>query len=206
MPPRPAVPQNLLRQPLRALATASASTSSVPFAGLPPLAPASTKPTLPTTMPDAIRMLRETTTSSKGIYCVARLHSRTYLLHPRDVLTLPTLKPMQAPGTTLALTRILEVGGREYAIRSPAADGKELRKSLLKGPGVDASFEIIPPWIATCELTVLEHTKSPLTRTLLKKRRKGYQKTIQNKQGWTRLRVGDIVLGSGIEPSSEQSS
>ncbi|CAK9781671.1 hypothetical protein CC85DRAFT_324800 [Cutaneotrichosporon oleaginosum] len=204
MPPRPALPQNLLRTPLRALATASAaSTSSAsPFAGLPPLAPADAAPVLPTTMPEAVRKLRETTTPSKGIYCVARLHSRSYLLHPRDILTLPTLKPMQAPGTTLSLTRILEVGGREFAIRSPAADGKELRKSLPKGPGVDSGFETIPPWVASCELTVLEHTKSPLTRTLLKKRRKGYQKTIENKQGWTRLRVGDIVLGSGVPPSS----
>lgn len=146
-------------------------------------------------------LLRKTTTPRQGIYCVARLHSRNYLLHPRDVLTLPTLKPMQAPGTTLALTRILEVGGREFAIRSPAAEGKELRKQLPKGPGIDAGFETIPPWVASCELTVLEHTKSPMTRTLLKKRRKGYQKTITNKQGWTRLRVGDIVLGDGVAPS-----
>jgi len=30
---------------------------------------------------------------------------------------------------------------------------------------------------------------------LKKKRRKGYQRTVKNKQGWTRLRVGDIILG-----------
>jgi hypothetical protein len=29
-----------------------------------------------------------------------------------------------------------------------------------------------------------------------KKRRKGYQKTIKLKNGWTRLRVGDIILKS----------
>ena len=45
-------------------------------------------------------------------------------------------------------------------------------------------------------MTVLEHTKSPLTRTLLKKRRKGYERTIENKQGWTRFRVGDVLVGS----------
>jgi large subunit ribosomal protein L21 len=113
------------------------------------------------------------------------------------VLTLPTLKPAQAPGTSLQLTRILEVGSREFAIRSEAARGKELRKEMPNVPGVDASFETIPPHVARCELTVLEHTKSPLTRTVLTKRRKGYRKTIQNKQGWTRLRVGDIILGDG---------
>jgi len=198
-----------LRQPLRALsssastastsAAASTSTSSAPasFSNLPPLLPASAPRALPTTTSEALRLIRSQTTPSTGIYCLARLHSRTYLLHPRDILTLPTLKPAQAPGTTLELTRILEVGSREFAIRAPAANGKELRKDLPRVPGVSASFETLPPSIASCTLTVLEHTKSPLTRTLLKKRRKGYQKTIQNKQGWTRLRVGDIILGEG---------
>lgn len=172
-----------------------------PFGSLPPLLPASTERVLPTSTSGALRLLREQTTPSTGIYLVARLHSRSYLLHPRDVLTLPTLKPMQAPGTTLALTRILEVGSRDFAIRSPAAEGKELRKQLPKLAGVDSSFETIPPWVASCELTVLEHTKSPLTHTILKKRRKGYKKTIQNKQGWTRLRVGDIILGDGAAPA-----
>lgn len=44
---------------------------------------------------------------------------------------------------------------------------------------------------------MLEHTKSPLELIVKKKRRQGYKKTIQHKQGWTRLRVGDIELGSG---------
>lgn len=116
------------------------------------------------------------------------------------MLTVPTLKPKQAPGTVLALTRMLEVGSRDFAIRSPAADGRELRKQLPKG--VVGDFEAIPPHVARCTLTVLENTKSPLTRTILKKRRKGYRKTIQNKQGWTRLRVGDIELGDGV-PKAE---
>jgi large subunit ribosomal protein L21 len=50
---------------------------------------------------------------------------------------------------------------------------------------------------------VLEHTKSPMERLLKKKRRKGYEKTIEHKQGWTRLRVGDIVLGEGVRPETE---
>lgn len=109
------------------------------------------------------------------------------------MLTVPTIKPKLAPGTVLALTRMLEVGSRDFAIRSPAADGRELRKQLPMG--VVGDFPTIPPDVARCTLTVLENTKSPLTRTTLKKRRKGYKKTIENKQGWTRLRVGDIVLG-----------
>lgn len=140
-----------------------------------------------------MQLLKQQTTPNSGIYCTARLHSRTYLLHPKDILTVPTLKPRLEPGTILNVTRMLEVGSRDFAIRSPAANGRELRKALPHG--VVGDFPTIPPEVATCTLTVLENTKSPLTRTTLKKRRKGYKKTIENKQGWTRLRVGDIVLG-----------
>ena len=126
---------------------------------------------------------------------MARLHSRTYLLHPRDILTLPTLKPVQPPGTTLALTRILEVGSRDYAIRSPAANGKELRKKM----DWDArSLETIPPDVVKCELTVLEHTRGEVMTRFRFKRRGGNRRTIKHKPGWTRLRVGDILLGDGL--------
>ncbi|WOO84958.1 uncharacterized protein LOC62_06G008465 [Vanrija pseudolonga] len=193
---RPAVTRAL--GAARTLATAAPASTSA-FGALPPLLPAaSASAPLPTSTPQALTLLRESTTPSTGIYLRARLHSRTYLLHPRDVLTVPTLKPVQAPGTTLALTRILEVGSREFAIKAEAANGRELRKALPRG--TVPQFETLPPWVASCELTVLEHTKSPLTHTLLKKRRKGYRKTIQNKQGWTRLRVGDIILGDGVAP------
>lgn len=91
----------------------------------------------------------------------------------------------------MALTRILEVGSREFALRSPAANAKELRKHLPKGP---VDLPTIPEGLVKCELTVLEHTKSPMTSIMLKKRRKGYERTIKSKMEWTRLRVGDIEL------------
>jgi large subunit ribosomal protein L21 len=93
------------------------------------------------------------------------------------------------------LTRILEVGSREYSIRSPAAEGKAIRKTMPKG--LDGTLEALPNWMVQCKLTILEHTKSPLEKIVKTKRRKGYRKTIQHKQGWTRLRVGDIFLGEG---------
>ena len=61
-------------------------------------------------------------------------------------------------------------------------------------------MESLPEWMVKCNLTVLEHTKSPLETIIKTKRRKGYRKTIRHKQGWTRLRVGDIHLGDA--PSS----
>jgi large subunit ribosomal protein L21 len=179
--------------------TPSSSSKLLHIPGLPNLLPPNPFPELPTTTQDAVSRIRAQSTPATGIYITARLHSRTYLLHPRDILTVPLLKPLQAPGTLLALTRIEEVGSREYAIRSPAAEGKSLRKTVhwtdrFKLPN-------LPPWIVKCDLTVLEHTRSPLQTHFKKKRRKGYQKTIRTKSGWTRLRVGDIVLGDGVPPS-----
>jgi large subunit ribosomal protein L21 len=87
------------------------------------------------------------------------------------------------------------VGSREYSIRSPAAEGRELRKTMPRG--LDGTIEALPDWVVRCKLTILEHTKSPLEKIVKTKRRKGYRKTIQHKQGWTRLRVGDIHLGEG---------
>lgn len=62
--------------------------------------------------------------------------------------------------------------------------------------GTQGDREVIPQGVVQCHLTVMEHTKSPMERKLLKKRRKGYKKTIEHKQGWTRLRVGDVFVGS----------
>lgn len=182
----------------------SSSTTSVP--NLPPLLPSTAPSSVPSSTSDALSLIKSQSTPSTGRYILARLHARTYLLHPRDILTLPTLKPLQAPGSTLSLTKILEVGSREYSLRSPAAQAKELKKGLTWKEKKTVEFATIPPEVVRCELTVLEHTKSPMERLLKKKRRKGYKKTIEHKQGWTRLRVGDILLGEGnmVKPEGIQ--
>lgn len=193
--------------PLPPPATSLPPSSSVtPIPNLPPLLPSATPSTLPSSTSDALALIKSQSTPSTGRYILARLHARTYLLHPRDILTLPTLKPLQAPGSTLSLTKILEVGSREYSLRSPAAQAKELKKGLTWKEKKTAEFATIPPEVVRCELTVLEHTKSPMERLLKKKRRKGYKKTIEHKQGWTRLRVGDILLGEGnvVKPEGLQ--
>lgn len=85
---------------------------------------------------------------------------------------------------------------RDYAIRSTTSSSDTEQSHSSRS--TEETTLTIPPWIAKCDLTVLEHTKSPLQVTFKKKRRKGYQKTIKAKHGWTRLRVGDIVLGDGV--------
>jgi large subunit ribosomal protein L21 len=65
-------------------------------------------------------------------------------------------------------------------------------------------LDTLPEGIVKCELTVLEHTKSPLETRIIRKRRKGYQRIVKQKNGWTRLRVGDIILGNGVEQGGNQ--
>jgi ribosomal protein L21 len=105
------------------------------------------------------------------------LYQQRYLLHAKDVLTVPQLKPAVRPGTKLALTRVFEVGTHDFALKAAAG-------SRLTGVKVEA--------------TVLEHTTSPMTFKHLKKRRKGYKKEIRSKMRYTRLRIGEIVVeGTG---------
>lgn len=87
----------------------------------------------------------------------------------------------------------MEVGSREYILRAPKAE-KDKQHTGAGGAALEGERPVLPNDLVKCNLTVLEHTKSPLERKFLKKRRKGYKKTIQHKQGWTRLRVGDIML------------
>lgn len=91
----------------------------------------------------------------------------------------------------------MEVGSREYILRAPKAV-KAKTHAGAGGAALEGERPVLPSDLVRCNLTVLEHTKSPLERKLLKKRRKGYKKTIQHKQGWTRLRVGDIVLDKEV--------
>ncbi|GHJ85779.1 hypothetical protein NliqN6_2181 [Naganishia liquefaciens] len=167
--------------------SATASTSK-----LQPLLPATTPvlPALPSTTSEAISLIQSSSTPQLGRYVLARLHSRNYLLHPRDILTVPHLKGSPPPGTVLSLNRILQVGSRDFVIKAP-------EPSKASSPfGTQGEREVIPQEVVQCHLTVMEHTKSPMERKLLKKRRKGYKKTIEHKQGWTRLRVGDVFVGN----------
>jgi large subunit ribosomal protein L21 len=164
--------------------------STTSTSGLPPLLPASTPslPALPSTTSEAVSLIQSSSTPQLGRYVLARLHSRNYLLHPRDILTVPHLKGSPPPGTVLSLTRILQVGSRDFVIKAP-------EPNKTSPFGTQGDREVIPQQVAQCHLTVMEHTKSPMERKLLKKRRKGYKKTIEHKQGWTRLRVGDVFVG-----------
>lgn len=94
---------------------------------------------------------------------------------PRDILTIPRLNDVKL-GDTLALIDIHELGSREYILRGNP---------------------VIPSGTVAVSATVVEHTKGPLELIVKKKRRKGYKKTIQHKQTYTRLRISDFQVKEG---------
>lgn len=130
----------------------------------------------------ALELLR----SQPSHYVVASIYQRRYLLTPRDLLTVTRLKDVKV-GDIINLDSIHEVGSRDYTLQ--ASEGSHLAKDLVN-----------------CTATVVEHTKGRLEETVKFKKRKGYKKTIKTKPKYTRLRIGDIVLGNGQLGASAGSS
>lgn len=147
-----------------------------------------------------------------------------YILAPGDVLTVPNLKNTKV-GDRLALTRILEVGSRDYTLRagqdrshpaavaSPASSARlaanktpiTLRPPMARMTTVDGvprdwqrhpdSLPYLSPDVVQADMTVIEHTKGKMFEVEKFKRRKGYHRLLRFKLGFTKLRVGDIRLG-----------
>ena len=105
-------------------------------------------------------------------YVVASMHGRKYLLAPRDLLTVARLRGVRV-GDRLRLSEIHEVGSRDFTLRGSPT---------------------LPQGIVSLEATVVEHTKGAMERIVKFKRRKHYQKTIEHKQPYTRLRIGPINI------------
>ena len=105
-------------------------------------------------------------------YVIASLHSRRYILTAKDLLTVPHLRGTNV-GDILHLSKIHELGSRDYTLRGDP---------------------LVPEGVVNVNATVVEHTKGPLETIIKKKRRKGYQKHIEHKQGYTRLRIGSIDI------------
>ncbi|KAJ7509730.1 ribosomal protein L21-like protein [Mycena galericulata] len=127
----------------------------------------------PGSTPAALALIR----SQPSRYIVATLGGRKHLLAPRDLLTVPRIRDAKV-GDVLALSAIHELGSREYTLRGnpliPASSGVRVRA------------------------TVVEHTKGAMEFIFKKKRRKGYQKLIQHKQPYTRLRIGEIEFAEDV--------
>ncbi|KAK7033005.1 Methyltransf-25 domain-containing protein [Favolaschia claudopus] len=122
--------------------------------------------------------------SQPSRYIVATLGGRKHILTPRDLLTVPRIRDVKV-GDVVALSAIHELGSREYTLRG--------------NPTIPASTGV------SVHATVVEHTKGAMEFILKKKRRKGYQKLIQHKQPFTRLRIGDIEFSSELDSTTVHS-
>ncbi|GAA5857446.1 hypothetical protein JCM8547_009276 [Rhodosporidiobolus lusitaniae] len=170
--------------------------------------------------PSALSLLA----SQPSHYVNALLMGRRYLLTPGDILTVPKLKGVNV-GQRIALTRILEVGSRDYTLRAsqpsshPAAQiasavsaqlvansaPVELRPPMSRAVTVDGipkdwqrhpdSLPFLSEEVVRADLTVVEHTKGKMFEVDKFKRRKGYRRTLRSKLEFTKLRVGEIKLG-----------
>jgi large subunit ribosomal protein L21 len=140
-----------------------------------------TAPGSPTpNLPSALALIK----SQPSHYVIASIHDRRYLLTPRDLLTVPNLRKTSV-GDVLHLSKIHELGSRDYTLRGQP---------------------LIPPSTVSVHATVVEHTKGKMEEIFKKKRRKGYQKHIRHKQGYTRLRIGPIdIFGPPVEAKQSTS-
>lgn len=81
-------------------------------------------------------------------------------------------------GDVVSFSAISEAGSRTYTLRGNP---------------------ILPKGTVRVQATIVEHTKGKLEKIEKFKRRKGYHRTIQHKQTYTRLRIGPVE----IAPSGE---
>lgn len=103
---------------------------------------------------------------------VASLVGRRYILAKGDVLTIPRLRDVRV-GDTIALDNVHELGSRDYTLRGSP---------------------LIPKETVDVRATVIEHTKGALEQFVKFKRRKGYKRTVSNKQPYTKLRIARIDI------------
>ncbi|GAA5852265.1 hypothetical protein JCM5353_003510 [Sporobolomyces roseus] len=217
------------RTPFRAISTTSSrpASSSLP----PPLPHHAHHSTLepPRELKESSSVPDETSAlsllkSQPSHYVSALLMGRRYLLTPNDILTIPHLKSVPV-GTKISLTRILEVGSRDYTLRasSPTSQIASATSQSLLANSLPLSQQKLPlmsrnvsvggvpkDWqrhpdslpylgeeLVRAELTVVEHTKGEMFKVEKFKRRKGYRRELRSKLEFTKLKMGQIVLGGG---------
>lgn len=133
-----------------------------------------------------------------------RIHevgSRDYTLRAQD-----PMGGRERVAADMAKRRRVEGGPQSVASRlaaAAAAEGSQepLRLSSswttqhLLPAGLAHAGAVLSPQTVRARAVVVEHTKGALEKIVKFKRRKGYKKTIQHKQGYTRIRLEAVRLG-----------
>jgi large subunit ribosomal protein L21 len=144
-----------------------------------------------------------------------RIHevgSRDYTLRAQDSMSTRSkgaaaLMRRSVKSHELSLLERLRKVAIEEKVESPVLDAilnahGEIKESQswgarLKPSGLAHIGAVLNPGVVRVRCTVVEHTKGKMEYIVKKKRRKGYKRTIQHKQTYTRLRVEGIHFGDG---------
>ncbi|KAJ9476020.1 54S ribosomal protein L49, mitochondrial [Pseudozyma hubeiensis] len=140
---------------------------------------------------------------------VHEIGSRDYTLRAQDTLNTRRIStsvdlPSSPSVTTGPSPSILPQPRRLYtrlpssSSPSPLLPLSDTWSSRLIPNGLAHIGASLPPSTVKITAVVTENTKGALEKILKKKRRKGYKKTVQHKQPYTRIRIEDIQ----IQPST----
>jgi large subunit ribosomal protein L21 len=123
---------------------------------------------------------------------------KRYILTPTDVLTVHRIKDVKA-GDILRLTRILELGSRDYTLRAPSpVIGKALfEKDWQRRP--DALGKGLGKETVRVECRVLEHGVGKEMIVIKQRRRKRYRRRLLMRNMYTKLLVTRLEIGNGVD-------
>ncbi|PLW52123.1 hypothetical protein PCASD_02037 [Puccinia coronata f. sp. avenae] len=166
---------------------------------------------------DALGMLK----SEENHYLVTFLVGKKYRLMVDDQVMVPHIKDLKV-GDLIKLTRITEVGSRNFTLRAvgngtvghakretlpPAASRTLSSKAreldvdpaeLVRRARTVTLMPEIPHYLddnlVHASAIVVEHTRGKMSTVIKKKRRKGYRKTIKNKPYYTKIRLCEIKI------------
>lgn len=117
---------------------------------------------------------------------------------PSNSTTLHGISPAVAPQSRRLFTRLVAEDAVAAAGRGPLLPLANTWSSRLLPNGLAHIGASLPASAIKITAVVAENTKGALEKIVKKKRRKGYKKTVQHKQPYTRLRIEDIQ----IQPTS----
>lgn len=112
---------------------------------------------------------------------------------PTSAATVRGVSPAVAPQARRLFTRLASEDAVE---RGPLVKLADTWSSRLVPNGLAHIGASLPESTVRVTAVVTENTKGALEKILKKKRRKGYKKTVQHKQPYTRLRIEEIHIQS----------
>ncbi|CAH7678549.1 expressed protein [Phakopsora pachyrhizi] len=163
--------------------------------------------------------------SQPNHYVISFLVGKRYRLTTNDLVTVPHIKDLRV-GDLIKLTRLTEVGSRNFTIRAigngtvghaaletkPPPSNQKFTNTFKNSDDAEESPGLkrvicfkpeIPHYLddglVDATAIVVEHTRGKMSTVIKKKRRKGYRKTIKSKPYYTQIRLCEIKFPTTAE-------